>query len=369
MSYNNCCDPCQGYYEPYQYYEPSVENWHPHLPHISIPNPIEAIKKKAEELAESELLPIIQDFLTKNLNNNYATYVPEQQTLVVHTALVQNKLKEDLENLLVSKYGSLAKEAFDFVWKNVEPKAASVLEQFATTHAQSLIDAVNKTNAFSGAVISHITVTENYGIGSWIKDKAKSAGAIVKKAVSAGMDAGKEKFIAIITEHIKTFIQEALECKDKDTCLKDYDEKRRVLLLHKNRVLDAFWKKVAPHVQGALAQGTCNVASKFIKGFEAKDYPSCKRENTKAVEYDVCCGLFHKYAGAIFDKILEKANEYLASFRGYFTHKPTIYGLLRQVDKVEEANEEKFELEMYMSESYDPYYYEEPYTYNSYCDC
>ena len=360
MSYNDCCNPCQGYYEPYE----SVENWHMHFPHISIPNPLEAIKEKFLKLADEELEPVADSFLGKYLikQGGLTSFDTETGILFIHTASLQAKVKEDLENVLVEKYGSEAKMAADFIWDHIGTRAVQAVEKFLNTHLESITELAKKN--FPELPIKGITVTESYLFGG-LKKLAHKAYDYADKKVHQAIEAGKQffekPFIDLVTPHIQGFLEKHLDCKKEDiNCFTEYDRNTRVLKISRSKVTKLFYENVVKGISSSsFAQSTCGVA---VRGLGIVDLGGCGN--------DACCALWKKYAPDIVDKIIKFANEKLGSIRNYFTNKPVIYGLLSEVSRVETIENFALEraLEKYTHFNYEGYNYE-PYTYNNYCDC
>lgn len=183
MSYNNCCDPCQGYYEPFQYYEPSdyVENWKFHAPKFHVPHVLESILPSGEKLVdivmhrlEPMLLPKLKELL-KDKSNGVVTM--EGTNVMVHEGPLLLKLKDFIETDIIKKefgsFGNAASALFNEHWGAISSKLTSELNPFINTHlAELTADLGLPAGATISVVENYFDLTEDYGIMDSIQEYA-----------------------------------------------------------------------------------------------------------------------------------------------------------------------------------------------------
>ncbi len=356
MSYNNCCDPCQGYYEPYQYYEPSVENWHFHVPKFvsDVVHKVESVLPSGEKLVdivmhklEPMLLPKLTELL-KDKTHGLITENPENPLeFFVHEAPLLLKLKDFIETDIIKahfgSFGNAASALFNEHWSAISGKITAELNPFINTHLATLVSSLGlPANAKISVVENYFDFTEDFGFDTikdkiidWAMDKLKVGELIESKIADVATLQKIEGYYAteyrlvVKASHLLNEARKWLESKGVDKWLDN---------------IPIFSKK----------------AKKF--------YADLWGEN-----------------GTIAKKILPKVSEYLTKFSKPIIDKlknlvlkfPAIAEKLgiKAGDDVKEvilSAKENFSLEGFtFLGGIEPYqYYEyEPYVYSNYCNC
>ncbi len=359
MSYNNCCDPCQGYYEPYQYYEPYLYYdehgilredyglWDKIKKGASKVLPKFDLKSLFEKyvltplLASDMVTKYVQDFLSEQ-KNDYFEYKKETDltgnvtgTVILHYGKLDDKLKAFLGVKVLGLCQKLpsfpgrddlcqsAKTYFDQFWEGtIAPKFWKYLGGLAESNAQSLIN-ILKTKLPPQDIINNVRV-ERFEY----EEDYSMLGDMAKKAAKKALEYAKNELKSYLKKEINSFIEsERAKCAtSKDGCAFDIKEDGTVVV-HK----------------GALHL----VLTKFIE--------------------DKASPLVKKGWKAFGEKGTEFALEFIKNNQAMVLNALKARGL--NVKGIEVEKYELFEAyELAYTEPYQYYDYE-PYVYNNYCNC
>ena len=373
MSCNNCCDPCQGYYEPYQYYEPYLyydengilrEDWGwEDLKKVASSTWDKAkevgstVVKAVTDIANNPLFAPVVDWIKSNVKGMVKNFVDNSQkdgtiahyiqqafdgtkyilSVVVKavSSLLEGSILEQLKKRF-AQYAELIKEYWPKVWEFITDKGRrlseligyvlNVLNEYKESVAKSL-----GINALSQNIV--LQAKDNFEIEGYLD---------VKKMIS---DFIQDKGMSLMKEHCENNKTPGL-CRIK----KDIGEILINLPIATTEVKEAVlkWLKTKKGTLAKLAVAGFGAAWSAIGGTAIK----------KLVE--VLQKLKDKFLGLLNLPLTFNIKTINKSEEGYEYFENFEFFALREIE-----NYQHYDYENYNYETYDY----EPYTYNTYCNC